>query len=108
MADERPHAGGSGFYGSVLDDETRTKALAVDGVTDEIALLRLKFLQLTEDKEQLERILKCGDAIVRAVRLQFQMQPKDAQEFGEAAARVIQEMTRDAMQRVRDEEDDDV
>jgi hypothetical protein len=87
---------GPGFYGDGLETagrEALEKARAVEGLDDEIALIRLKLKELTaSDPGRLDLFLKSADTIARLVSARHRMTGRQKQSLREAITKVLTEI----------------
>jgi len=85
-----------GFYSKALQEAEKLEldeAYQIQGVDDEIALLRLKLKELA--KEQPQRIdlhLKAANTIARLVKIKYQTSKEQKNSLKEAIARVLTEV----------------
>ena len=81
------------FYASALTEAERLRlpeARSVDGLDEEIVLLRVKLYQAAlEHPEQFELLLKGVNSLVRLVAMRYKLSDKPAQELSESIAGVI-------------------
>ena len=81
------------FYGGVLDGAELLKAGAIQGIEQEIAVLRTKLKeQLKPDKGDYRLMLRCMELLVRAVAARYRMTPQHADELGRAAAEMVRQL----------------
>jgi hypothetical protein len=79
------------FYASVLDEAELASAREVEGVDDELAILRMKFKALVDERpEDFELMLKGAQMIVRAAGARYRMSAKSKRDFGETLAALIE------------------
>ena len=87
---------GAGFYEKVLDEAEKMDfdiAAGVDGIDDEIAVLRLKIKQILRDKpEDLELYLAAINLLARLVKTRYSMNKKQEKNLGEAIKNIIKEI----------------
>ena len=85
-----------GFYSKILDkDEQRDFELAtgVEGIDDEIALLRVKIKSLIErDPENIRLIMQAVNALERLVRTRYNISKGDKRGLKEAIANVLKDV----------------
>ena len=85
-----------GFYSKILDkDEQRDFELAtgVEGIDDEIALLRVKIKSLIEcDPENIRLIMQAVNALERLVRTRYNITKGDKRGLKEAIANVLRDV----------------
>ena len=81
------------FYAEVLSTAEKAdlrKALKVEGVDEEIALLRLALRKAIEERpEDLELMFKGVDLIVRTVAARYRLSKKDAADFSDQMAGTV-------------------
>jgi len=89
-------APGPGFYGERLDQPAQAafeKARAVEGLDDEIALIRIKLRELmASDPGRLDLFLKSADTIARLVSARHRMTGRQKQSLKEAITKVLTEI----------------
>jgi len=85
-----------GFYSSVLDEEQQRDlqiATDVEGLDDEIALLRVKIKSLVQrDPENLKLIMLATNALARLVMTRYNIRKEDKQGLKEAIANVLRDV----------------
>ena len=85
-----------GFYSRVLDEaEQRDFELAtgVDGLDDEIALLRVKIKSLLEkDPDNIRLVMLATHALARLVRTRYNISKEDRKGLKEAIGNVLREI----------------
>ncbi|MFC1920297.1 hypothetical protein ACFLYQ_01065 [Chloroflexota bacterium] len=85
-----------GFYSRVLDDAERLDfemATGVEGIDDEIALLRVKIKSLLErDPENIKLIMQAMNTLVRLVRTRYNISKEDKQGLKEAIGTVLRDV----------------
>ena len=83
------------FYGSALDradDEALAVARRIEGLDDEVALLRLQLRQALEGTDLDPKLLQGGvRLLVQALLAQHRLSPQQAEHLGEAVANVLEE-----------------
>ena len=73
------------FYDRVVEEAELRDALAVEGLDQEVALLRIKLRDhVTAHPEDLALMLKSVTLIVRAVAARYRMSPKRTADFADA------------------------
>jgi hypothetical protein len=78
------------FYAAVLDEAELLAALELDGVDEELAILRMRLKQqIKERPEDYELMLKGAQMIVRAAATRYRIGAKSRDELGSAVAAVI-------------------
>jgi hypothetical protein len=87
----------SGFYSRVLDEAERLDfelASGVEGIDDEIALLRVKIKKAIEggDAENLELLVKATNALERLVRTRYNISKEQGRGLKEAIGNVIKDI----------------
>jgi len=93
----RASAPDSGFYSRVLDEAERLDfelASGVEGIDDEIALLRVKIKKAIEggDAENLELLVKATNALERLVRTRYNISKEQGRGLKEAIGNVIKDI----------------
>ena len=85
-----------GFYSRVLDESERIEleeAGYVEGIDEEIALLRVKLRDLVENyPDNLELHLEAANTIARLVRTRYQISKEQKKSLKEAIANVLTEV----------------
>jgi len=84
------------FYASVLDSAEAMEleeALDVEGVSDEIALLRVKIQSLLEnDPENIKLLVEATNALARLVRTRYSLEKGQGKGLKEAIANVLKDI----------------
>ena len=85
-----------GFYSKVLDEAERLDfelATGVDGVDDEIALLRVKIKSiLAHDPENIKLIMRATDALAKLVRTRYKITKEQKKGLKEAIGNVLRDI----------------
>ena len=85
-----------GFYAKVLDDAGRLDfelATGVEGIDDEIALLRVKIKSLLEhDPENIKLIMQATNTLAGLVRTRYNMTKEQRKGLKEAIGNVIRDV----------------
>ncbi len=85
-----------GFYSKVLDEAERLDfklATDVDGIDDEIALLRVKIKSLIKrDPENIKLIMQASNTLARLVRTRFNISKDDKKGLKEAIGNVLRDI----------------
>ncbi len=85
-----------GFYGRALDEAEKLaleEAGTVEGLDEEIAILRLKLRQLIENEpEKFELHLKGAATIARLIGIRYNISKEQRKSLKEAISRVITEI----------------
>ena len=85
-----------GFYSKVLDEAERLNfelATCVEGVDDEIALLRVKIKSLLErDPENIKLIMQATNTLARLVRTRYNISKEDKKGLKEAIGNVLRDV----------------
>jgi len=85
------------FYGSALDAAERIEleaASEVEGLDEEIALLRMKLREaLGERPDDLPLMLRGIDLLVKAVSARYRLSPEAGENLGENMAAVVQSLS---------------
>lgn len=83
------------FYGSALDAAGRddlAEALAIEGLDEEVALLRLRLREsLEQHPEDIELLHRGVRLLIQSLLAQHRLSPRQAVHLGEAVANVIEE-----------------
>ncbi|MFN3974627.1 MAG: hypothetical protein ACK4K2_05065 [Dehalococcoidia bacterium] len=93
MDSSQPPLSPEGFYAQALSQAERLRlprARRVEGLDEEIVLLRLKLLSLAEQEPQrLDLLLKGINTLLRLVAARYRLSPKAGEDLGQALAQVI-------------------
>ncbi len=85
-----------GFYSKVLDEAERLDfelATSVEGIDDEIALLRVKIKSLLErDPENIKVIMQATNTLARLVRTRYNISKEDKKGLKEAIGNVLRDV----------------
>ena len=85
-----------GFYEEVLTRGERVrlaKARRVEGVDEEIALLRTRISTLAQERpEQFELLLKAISLVIRAVAVKYKLSPQSEQDLAKSIANVVRDI----------------
>ena len=85
-----------GFYSRVLDEAERLDfelATGVDGIDDEIALLRVKIKSLLEhDPENIKLIMQATNTLARLIRTRYNIGKEDRKGLKEAIGNVLRDV----------------
>ena len=85
-----------GFYSKVLDEAEQLDfelATGVDGIDDEIALLRVKIKSLiTYDPDNIKLIMQATTTLARLVRTKYNISKKDKKNLKEAIGNVLKDV----------------
>jgi hypothetical protein len=85
-----------GFYSKVLDEAEQLDfelATGVEGIDDEIALLRVKIKSiLTHDPENIKLIKQATDALARLVKTRYSISKEDKKGLKEAIGNVLKDV----------------
>ncbi len=85
-----------GFYSKVLDEAGRLDfelATGVEGIDDEIALLRVKIKSLIErDPENINLIMQATNTLARLVRTRYNISKEDKKGLKEAIGNVLRDV----------------
>jgi hypothetical protein len=92
----RPRGPRTGFYDKVLDEAEKLDfelAAGVDGINDEIALLRVKIKsRLEQDPNNLKNILQATNTLAKLVKVRYSITPEQKNGLKEAIANVIKDV----------------
>ncbi|MCS7206791.1 MAG: hypothetical protein NZ951_02515 [Dehalococcoidia bacterium] len=82
-----------GFYAEALSQAERLRlprARQVEGLDEEIALLRLRLLALAQrEPQRLDLLLKGMNTLLRLVATKYRLSPKAGEDLGQALAQVL-------------------
>jgi len=85
-----------GFYSKVLDEVEQLDfelATGVEGIDDEIALLRVKIKSiLTHDSDNVRLIMQVTNALARLVRVKYNISKEDKKGLKEAIGNVLRDI----------------
>jgi hypothetical protein len=85
-----------GFYSRALDEAEKVEleeAAYVEGIDDEIALLRVKLRELIEDHpDRIDLHIEAANTIARLVRTRYQITREQKKSLKEAIAKVLTEV----------------
>ena len=85
-----------GFYSKVLDEAERLDfelATGVEGIDDEIALLRVKIKSLLErDPENIKLIMQASNTLARLIRTRYKISKEDKKGLKEAIGNVLRDV----------------
>ena len=85
-----------GFYSKVLDEVEQLDfelATGVEGIDDEIALLRVKIKSiLAHDPENVKLIMQVTNALARLVRVKYNINKEDKKGLKEAIGNVLRDI----------------
>jgi len=85
-----------GFYSKVLDEAERLDfelATGVEGIDDEIALLRVKIKSLlAHDPENIRLIMQATNTLVRLLQTKYNISKEDKKGLKEAIANVLRDV----------------
>jgi len=85
-----------GFYSEALTEAERlelAEAASIEGLDDEIAVLRFKLRQLLEDHpERIDLQLKLANTLARLIRTRYNITPEQKNTLKEAIATVLKDV----------------
>jgi len=85
-----------GFYSRALQEAEKLEldeAYHIQGIDDEIALLRLKLRELAQEQpERIDLHLKAANTIARLVKIRYQISKEQKNSLKEAITRVLTEI----------------
>jgi hypothetical protein len=91
MTGARPSAKGEkpSLYADAVDAKQLAAAREMDGLDEEIAVLRVQFAELVRGGEETYTpMLRCAELIARTVAARHRMSPKRTDEFADSMAAV--------------------
>ncbi len=92
-AAKRARAAARNFYGQALDQADRLdleRAQEIEGLDDEIALMRVRLKRAAEERPQDVQLLMKGlDILVRAVGARYRLSPKSRKDLAENLAATL-------------------
>jgi hypothetical protein len=84
------------FYAAVLDRAERARldeAAAIDGLDDEVALLRVRLRRAIEERpDDYALMLRGVSLLVRAVAARYRLSPKSRRDLSESLAATIEQL----------------
>ena len=93
MAPRRKATGGPAFYRAALTEAERLKlpkAREIEGIDEEIAMLRVKLFSLAEvHPHQADLLGKSMGMLMRMVALRYRLEPQSQEDLAESLAGVI-------------------
>ncbi|MDD5190621.1 MAG: hypothetical protein PHE50_06235 [Dehalococcoidales bacterium] len=85
-----------GFYSHILNDEERADyeaAVKVEGLDEEIALMRVKIKTLVQaDPENIRLIMQAVNALERMISTKYNLRKEDKQSIREAIGNVLKDI----------------
>ena len=85
-----------GFYSKVLDETEKLnfeKATRIEGIDDEIALLRVKIMSLVErDPENIKLIMQATNTLARLIRTRYNISKEDRKGLKDAIGTVLKDI----------------
>ncbi len=85
-----------GFYSRILDEAERLdfeQATSVEGIDEEIALLRVKIKSLVErDPENIKLIMQAINTLARLIKTKYNLGKEDRQGLKEAIGNVLRDI----------------
>jgi hypothetical protein len=91
-----PHSNPRGFYSLALDEAERLEleeAAKVEGLDEEIALLRVKLRELVENQpERIDLHFEAANTIARLVKIRYHISKEQKKSLKEAIAKVLTEV----------------
>ena len=95
-ANGNKNAGGRGFYSQALSEAERMwleEAKNIEGIDEEIAVLRIKLRELIErDPDRIDLHFKAANVIARLVRTRYSITREQKKSLKEAVANVLTEI----------------
>ncbi len=92
----KPSTSGPGFYSRVLDEAEQLDfalAAGVDGIDDEIALLRVKIKSiLGDDPKNLKLLVEATNALERLIRTRYKISKEQRKGLKEAIGNVLRDI----------------
>lgn len=84
-----------GFYSKVLDEKEQAafdQAIFVEGIDEEIALLRVKMISLLErDPENIRLISQAANTLIKLIIIKYNVDKKDPKSMKEAIFTVLRD-----------------
>ncbi len=85
-----------GFYSKVLDEKERAafeRAIKVEGIDEEIAMMRVKIISLLErDPENIRLITQATNTLVRLILIKYNVKIDDRNSIKKAIGTVLREV----------------
>jgi hypothetical protein len=82
-----------GFYERAVDAAELADAREVEGLDEELSLMRTRLRELVRERpEEYELMLKGVALIVRTVAARYRMSPRRADEFGARVSAVVEDL----------------
>lgn len=85
-----------GFYSKVLDETEKSDfeiAIGVEGIDEEIALLRVKIKSLLEhDPENIKLVMQATNTLVRLIRTKYNISKEDRKGLKDAIGNVLRDI----------------
>jgi hypothetical protein len=82
------------FYSSVIDPAELTRALEIEGIDEELAVLRIQLTKLIKERPQdLPLLLKGAELIVRTASARYRMSPKSKEDFAQTLGDTLMHFT---------------
>ena len=85
-----------GFYSKVLDEEEQAaydQAIFVEGIDEEIALLRVKMISLLErDPENIRLISQAANTLIKLILIKYNVDRNDPKSMKEAIGNVLRDV----------------
>ena len=81
---------GPQFYRSVVDQAELTSALEIEGIDEELAILRIQLKKLLKERpEDLPLLLKGLELLARTVSARYRMSPKSTEAFAQSLSETL-------------------
>jgi hypothetical protein len=82
------------FYSSVIDAAELISALEIEGIDEELAVLRIQLRKLIKERpEDLPLLLKGMELIARTVAARYRMSPKSKEDFAQSLGDTLMHFT---------------
>jgi hypothetical protein len=87
---------GAGFYAKVLSEVDKLDfeaAGGIEGIDEEISLLRLKLKQILKDEPQnVKLIMAATDMLAKLIKIRYSMSKKEGKNLGEAIKNILKDI----------------
>ncbi len=77
------------FYNTVIDEAELHAAMQIEGIDEEIAVLRLQLKSLLKEHGDFTILLKGVELIARATAVRYRMSPQNKEELAENIGAII-------------------
>ncbi len=82
------------FYSTVIDPEQLISAMEIEGIDEDLAVLRVQLRALIKDQhDDLPLLLKGMELIARTVAVRYRMSPKSKDDFAQSLSDTLMHFT---------------